>query len=136
MFQNRSYCRILIHGAKVVVRCGKLAEVHDMRCRTMLSMFGGLALLAGSAAAQDVDRGLELAQEHCSRCHDITSEGENKTYPPSFASIAVFRDRDQIRARTVFPQMHSPMPQMIYLLSNDNIDDVVAYIVSLDESGD
>ena len=107
-----------------------------MRCTTILSTFGGLALLAGSAAAQDVDRGLELAQEHCSRCHDISNEGENKTYPPSFASIAVFRDQDQIRARTVFPQMHSPMPEMIFLLPNDDIDDVVAYIASLDESGD
>lgn len=103
-----------------------------MRCATMLSMFGVLALLAGSAAAQDVDRGLELAEEHCSRCHDISNAGENKTYPPSFASIAVFRDQDQIRARTVFPQMHSPMPEMIFLMSNDDIDDVVAYIVSLD----
>ena len=107
-----------------------------MRSKTMLSMFGVLALLAGSAAAQDVDRGLELAQEHCSRCHDISNTGENKTYPPSFASIAVFRDQDQIRARTVFPQMHSPMPQMIYMLSSDDIDDMVAYIVSLDESAD
>ena len=104
-----------------------------MRCTTILSTFGGLALLAGSAAAQDVDRGLELAQEHCSRCHDISNEGENKTYPPSFASIAVFRDQDQIRARTVFPQLHSAMPQMIYMLSGDAIDDLVAYIVSLDK---
>jgi hypothetical protein len=32
--------------------------------------------------------------------------------------------------------MHSPMPEMIFLLPNDDIDDVVAYIASLDESGD
>ncbi len=107
-----------------------------MRCTTMLSMIGGLALLAGSAAAQDADRGLELAQENCARCHDISAEGRNKTYPPSFASIAVFRDQDQIHSRIVFPQLHSQMPQMIYLLSSDAIDDLVAYIVSLDGSAE
>jgi len=104
-----------------------------MRFTAMLSTFVALTLLAGAAKAQDVEKGLELAQENCARCHDISAEGRNKTYPPSFASIAAFRDEDQIHSRIVFPQLHSQMPQMIYMLSSDTIDDLVAYIVSLDK---
>lgn len=91
------------------------------------------AMIAGGALAEgDVAAGGMLADKYCVRCHDITVDGAFKTYPPSFASIAVFRDADQIKSRILFPQLHTPMPQMGFLLDPQNIDDLTAYIVSLE----
>lgn len=93
-----------------------------------------LLMIAGNAAAEgDVESGRMLADKYCVRCHDISAEGAFKTYPPSFASIAVFRDPDQIKSRILFPQLHTPMPQMGFLLDPENIDDLAAYIVSLEK---
>lgn len=92
------------------------------------------SMIAGSALAEgDVEAGGMLADKYCVRCHDISVDGAFKTYPPSFASIAVFRDSDQIRSRILFPQLHTPMPQMGFLLDPENIDDLTAYIVSLEK---
>ncbi len=85
-----------------------------------------------SALAADVENGAALAAEHCARCHDVSEGGEAKTMPPSFASIAAYRAEDQIAFRIMFPQMHSPMPAWSMMLSNDEVDDLTAYIVALD----
>ena len=107
-----------------------------MRFTAILSTLVSLVLLADAAKAQDVQKGLALSKENCARCHDISAEGQNKTYPRSFASIAAFRDQGQIHSRIVFPQLHSQMPQMIYMLSSGAIDDLIAYIVSLDRTAE
>ncbi|MEQ8966318.1 MAG: cytochrome c [Azospirillaceae bacterium] len=100
----------------------------------------GLAAAAGAAGAQEagdaddaVDHGRELAQEYCVACHDISADGAFKTYPPSFASIAVFRSDDQIRGRIIFPPSHSTMPQIGYLLEPESVRDLVAFIRSLEQ---
>ena len=59
-------------------------------------------LLSTPALAQskgDVVKGGRLAQEHCTRCHNVELGGPDKEYPPSFAAIARFRDAAQIRGR-------------------------------------
>ena len=55
-----------------------------------------------------------------------------KTMPPSFASIATFRATEQIQMRILFPSMHSPMPAWAMMHSPDEVDDLVAYIQSLE----
>jgi len=102
-------------------------------------MAASLAATAGTAGAQEagdaedaVERGRTLAQEYCVACHDISADGAFKTYPPSFASIAVFRSDDQIRGRIIFPPSHSTMPQIGYLLEPESVRDLVAYIRSLE----
>lgn len=99
--------------------------------RRMLAMIAatGLAL---PVAAQDVDLGREIAEEHCVRCHDIEDGGAMKTYPPSFDSISIFRSEEQIRARVIFPDLHSSMPQWWSFLTMEQVADVVAYIMSLE----
>ena len=94
-----------------------------------------VAILSTPVLAQgDVAKGAELAAEHCTLCHDVTPDGAAKQFPPSFASIAAFRSPEQIYARIVFPAMHSGMPEVaFYLLGKDEIENVVAYIVSLEE---
>lgn len=96
------------------------------------------ALLATLAvptiARSDAMTGAELAGEHCARCHDIAPGGAAKQHPPSFASIAGYRAEDQIVARIMFPDLHSSMPAWSQWLSRDDVDDLVAFILSLEGS--
>jgi hypothetical protein len=72
-----------------------------------IAVFQAIAILCtsfeGSAAsaAGDPDAGEKLVKEHCVRCHDISPSGAFKTYPPSFASIAVYWSDEQIYARNL-----------------------------------
>jgi mono/diheme cytochrome c family protein len=94
----------------------------------------GIAVLvwpASVTAQGDPERGAALAAAECAQCHDISAEGEPKTYPPSFASIAWYREEEQIRARILYPQLHGAMP-LTRVIGLDDINDLVAYIVSLD----
>jgi mono/diheme cytochrome c family protein len=97
-----------------------------------------VALLAGLAAAPalaegDESAGWALATEYCASCHDISIGAPAKTFPPSFASIAVFRSPEQIYARTVFPATHTGMPNVaFYLLAEQDVEHLIAYIVSLE----
>ncbi len=100
-----------------------------------------LAVVLGAAtgvvalAEGDATRGAEIAEEMCAQCHDIGPSGAFKTYPPSFASIAVFRADDQIYGRILFPQLHSVMPQMAGTLSSGDVANLVAYIRALEPAG-
>ncbi len=88
-------------------------------------------LVTTALADGDVATGQKLAQEHCSRCHDISPNAPFKLVPPSLRSIAVFRPADQIYARMVFPA-HLYMPDFSAKFWTDEFDDVIAYIISLD----
>ena len=92
------------------------------------------AFAATAASAEgDVLAGGELAREYCVRCHNVEPDGPFKLHPPSFASIAVYRSEGQIRGRILFPPLHSSMPQIGYMLVPKNVDDIVAYIISLEK---
>lgn len=99
-----------------------------------VTAFAFAALLVSPAgAAGDVAAGKALALEHCARCHDVGPDGAFKTYPPSFASIAVFRSEEQIRARITFPPLHVAMPDFGYAITHDEIVNLTAYIMSLEK---
>ena len=100
--------------------------------RTCLAAAALLALAAPAAAAQDAARGADLAGQSCTGCHHVAPGGPYKMYPPSFAAIATYRARDQIIARIWMPPLHSNMPTGVYDLTADDVDDLVAYITSLD----
>jgi len=99
------------------------------------AIFVGLAGSSAFAAGDPVE-GQKLAKEHCSDCHDVEAGGKFKQYPPSFAAIAVYRSEAHMRALVVYPALHNAMPQVpLYLLDDDKLDDLVAYIQSLEEEG-
>ncbi len=98
-----------------------------------------LALMAISAGAPgqaqpdgDVERGRQLATRYCEECHDITASGPAKVHPPSFSRIAGFRPTEQIRARIWFAPYHASMPVFAEILFPNDVEDLVAYIQSLE----
>lgn len=98
-------------------------------------LFGAMAvgLVTTAGAEGDETEGEKIARQWCVRCHNVEAGGPFKQFPPSFASIAVYRSDDQIRGRILFPPLHSSMPQIGYMLTPDNVDHVIAYITSLEQ---
>lgn len=94
--------------------------------------FLAVIALSGQAVAGDADMGREIALEYCSACHDVSPNGAFKLEPPSFAAIAIYRSEDQIRKRIVDP-IHDDMPDYSRYMIGGNIDDMVAYIASLEK---
>lgn len=93
-----------------------------------------LASLAGSAMEQEgnATMGQHIAEEYCASCHMVDPGGPFKQEPPSFAAIAVYRSAEQIRQRIVTP-IHTTMPRYAEYMIGGNIDDMVAYIASLED---
>ena len=89
-------------------------------------------LASPAAAAGDAVSGLNTAQENCARCHNVERGGPFKLRPPSFQSIAIYRGADDIWARIIAPSPHSGMPEVQWMLIPKQVEDLVAYIVSLD----
>jgi mono/diheme cytochrome c family protein len=89
---------------------------------------------ASSATAQDDDleMGRMIADEYCSRCHNIEPDGPFKLETPSFAAIAKYRSAEQVRRRIITP-FHERMPRYKEYMIGGNIDDMVAYIMSLED---
>jgi mono/diheme cytochrome c family protein len=89
---------------------------------------------ATSVLAADAENGKILAEENCARCHDVAPGGAAKLFPPSFTAIAGYRAEEQIISRILYPTLHSPMPAWSNWISRDEVDDLVAYIQSLEGS--
>jgi mono/diheme cytochrome c family protein len=98
-----------------------------------LAVLAALMPLAGSPAlAADAAKGLELATANCARCHDIAKGGAFKQSPPSFQAIAIYRTGMDIWGRIISPSPHSGMPNVAWTLTSEEVQDLLAYIVSLD----
>jgi mono/diheme cytochrome c family protein len=108
-----------------------------MSTKLMFAAGLGLALSFTAALADDGDAasGQKLAQEKCARCHNVEKGGAFKMHPPSFQAIAIYRDRPDIWGRIVAPSPHISMPDMQWVLTPDEVQDLLAYITSLDTAG-
>jgi mono/diheme cytochrome c family protein len=87
---------------------------------------------AAARAAGDPVKGHELAKHRCSRCHNIEKGGAFKERPPSFQSIAIYRSEADIWSRIVAPSPHAGMPEVAWDMSPEDVQNILAYIVSLD----
>jgi mono/diheme cytochrome c family protein len=97
--------------------------------RVVLACVAGFAL-SSPASAADVAAGRALAQKWCAVCHNIEAGAPFKLRPPSFASIAVFRPPEDIRSKIISP--HIGMPDITWTLQAEQIEDIEAYITSLE----
>ena len=100
---------------------------------SLLLALPGLALcLSSPSLAADAVEGEVLARENCARCHNIGKGGAFKQKPPSFQAISIYRTADDIWSRIIAPSPHSGMPDVQWALTPDQVQDLVAYIASLD----
>jgi mono/diheme cytochrome c family protein len=98
--------------------------------RSILTAAWMTALLAGTAFAQDIAAGARVAQSQCAGCHQIGRvPGKAPGLAPSFAEIAATPAMTQTSIEVFLSTPHEGMPN--YSLSQRNIADVAAYIVSL-----
>ncbi len=98
-------------------------------------VMAGLVILAAAfpAAAQENSgslAGAELAQKWCSDCHLVgRGQSHSNDAVPSFAAIAAAPATTAMSLHAFLLTPHGPMPDL--KLSREQIDDVVAYILSL-----
>jgi len=90
-----------------------------------------ILLLPGIAAAQDVERGRQLAQRWCSGCHTVErSPAEARADGvPSFPAIVAMTGISPDRLRAAMNPIHGRMPDLS--LGKREQDDLAAYILSL-----
>jgi len=83
------------------------------------------------AAAQDAQRGREVAQRWCSSCHVVerTATEAPAVGLPSFAAIAAKPDLAADHLRAAMNPQHNRMPD--FALSRRQQDDLIAYFYSL-----
>jgi mono/diheme cytochrome c family protein len=104
-----------------------------MRLAAALATVGLVMLAAPPARAQeagDAAAGAALARTWCSECHlvDRRQVRGNDAVPP-FAAIAAMPSTTSMSLRAFLTTPHGRMPDL--RLSRGEIDDVVAYILSL-----
>lgn len=114
-------------------------QVHMIPRRNIACRWLSLATLLlmtspASSTAQDsnLEMGRLIADEYCSVCHNIQPTGPFKLETPSFAAIAKYRSAEQVRRRIVIP-MHDRMPRYKEYVIGGNIDDMMAFIMSLEK---
>src|SRR5262245_36621519 len=92
---------------------------------------GLLGVLPTIAAAQDAERGREIAQRWCSSCHVVerTAAAASANGLPTFPALANRTDLSADRLRAAINPQHSRMPDLA--LSKRQQDDLIAYIFSL-----
>jgi mono/diheme cytochrome c family protein len=104
--------------------------------RAICNLVGLTLLLFGAAGARggDASAGLTLAEEECARCHNISAGAPFKLRPPSFQAIAIYYTPEGVWSQMLATTSHPGMPDLLWRLDSEQIDDVLAYITSLDKS--
>ena len=106
--------------------------MHPIRA-AVLSILIALAPSGALAQEGDPSKGQAIAEAQCARCHDVAKGGAFKKMPPSFQSIAIYRTKPDIWSRIIAPSPHAAMPDMTWTLTAEQVQDVLAYILSLDQ---
>ena len=91
-----------------------------------------LMLFAGTARAQDIVAGSQVARTQCTGCHQVGRRPqETAGIAPSFVNIADTKGMTELSIQAFLSTMHEKMPN--YVLSQKQIADVASYIMSLHE---
>src|SRR5450631_4384554 len=102
----------------------------------LLKTFLGLmaSALASSAMAEEIGNprnGLAFAQRVCAECHAVR-DGERASpnaQAPSFTTVANTSGMNAMALEVWFQTPHPTMPNLMF--TNEESDDVIAYILSL-----
>ena len=90
-----------------------------------------MLMLPGIAAAQDIERGRQLAQRWCSGCHIVERSPADARADgvPTFPAIAAMPGTSPDRLRAAMNPIHGRMPDLS--LGKRDQDDLATYILSL-----
>jgi mono/diheme cytochrome c family protein len=86
---------------------------------------------AGAQEVGDAGKGLAFADRVCVECHGVKSGQTVPAAAPTFKAIANTPGMTAIALTVFFRTPHRDMPNLV--LSDDDRDDVIAYILSLRE---
>jgi mono/diheme cytochrome c family protein len=99
----------------------------------LLSLAAAAALTSGLARSASADEaaGRRIAEHVCSKCHEVHSEEAKSPNPraPNFARLAADPSVTGYSLQALLRTPHRTMPEI--MLSNEELDDVVAYLLSL-----
>lgn len=90
------------------------------------------AVATAPAGATPAERGLAFAQQHCSQCHAVTPDAvsPNPDSPP-FPMIGNTPDVTAETLTTWLRNSHDFPQEMYFVIADERIDDLAAYILSL-----
>lgn len=123
------------NGKNGLVTQGKISP--ELTVRFAVALFLSLAFLSTDAAAEellgDPVAGQRLAEDVCSACHVIAPDQASTTNvdAPVFADLAKMPRVTALSLRVFLQTPHDVMPDLH--LGRDEADDIIAYILSLDE---
>lgn len=104
-----------------------------------LVTLGLLFASAGPVSAADTDTGQKIYKKNCAMCHGADGAGDGpmgkmlKPQPPSFADAERMAERPDEALVTRIKEGKKPMPSYEGRLSEDQIQDILAFIRSLSE---
>ncbi|MCR6630537.1 MAG: cytochrome c [Magnetospirillum sp.] len=110
--------------------------------RALLAVVGGLGVLGtglwlsaspAGAVAPSAEAGADLAARWCAACHVVAPSGAGTDAAPAFTTIANRRSPPEIRAFLAQPHAR---PMRGFSLTTREIDDVTAYIESLQQKAE
>lgn len=101
-----------------------------MRYLALIVLFCG-ATAQAQPLPGDPHEGLAFARGHCGTCHYVEElwTGTSPYMAPAFADIAVNPKYTELALRVFLRTPHSDMPN--FILTPDETDDVISYILSL-----
>lgn|SRR5690554_3366083 len=102
--------------------------------RRLMVFTASLVAISTATAAQepgDPEAGLKYARANCSECHEVERHSPNVPVdgPPSFTAIANVPGMTGRALAAALQTSHQTMPN--FVLSTEDQDDVIAYIMSL-----
>ena len=108
----------------------KLIDIAPLVCFIIATMAGGTQAQQSGSAQQ----GFTLAREACAPCHLVVKEAGRSANPdaPTFEAIAETSGLTSTALTVMLQTSHSNMPNIV--LKDDDLSDIVAYILSLKES--
>jgi cytochrome c2 len=102
----------------------------ELKSFALLVAFAANLLLPCATRAADIAAGRALAEQWYVKCHNIEKGVPFKLHPPSFASIATYRQANDIRDKIISP--HIGMVDITWVLQAEDLDKLVSYITSLE----
>jgi len=114
---------------------GTMRQKHTINSRARLGLLVLVATLSAAAtglaqSVGDAQVGRDVAASLCSPCHQIDGVARDPNrVPPGFGAIADMASQTELSLRVFLQTPHGDMPR--YQLSKNEIDDIIAYILSL-----